>query len=517
MALFSGLQNIGQKFISGVQDFLSPTAQQVQSILSRLTGSLQDAFQPKEPEKIFGEQGMGPLPPNIQSVITQQQQLRKELDPPKLTGTGPPKFSTYPGATYTDVQTGNTFLFSPSGWQQTSTGASRIFTPAGQTPTSQPPSIVNQGASIGSAGQTNPGAAIAAAQAAAAPGLQRAAVQRKFQAETERSSRESQIADLQKQLAAAQQKKSVIDQAQTAGYVGNTFEGAESFLSGQEEDEEKPTEIEDTGENIDDITSQINALNDSIQNQINSLTGIAGPSREQLETEKQVENILTSRDLGIAEARESPIATPFIRGQAAALERRAELQTRPLLQQIADFQRRRELERDIARIKLEGLKTQRGALVEAKTASERKEEQRRKEKLEAQERAKEEKELTFSVQDVGGRTIRFGFDRQGNVASRQDLGAATTKTTEKKDETITATPTEKKEIAALSAIEPQFARVPFEIQNAIIRNLTSAKRAEFIRAWKNEMQKRKQSIDILTFAEEWERGQETEDELTPPF
>ncbi len=32
--------------------------------------------------------------------------------------------------------------------------------------------------------------------------------------------------------------------------------------------------------------------------------------------------------------------------------------------------------------------------------------------------------LEYSIQDVGGRTVRFGFDKEGNVVSRKDLGAA---------------------------------------------------------------------------------------------
>lgn len=38
-------------------------------------------------------------------------------------------------------------------------------------------------------------------------------------------------------------------------------------------------------------------------------------------------------------------------------------------------------------------------------------------------------ELTHSIQDVGGRTVRFGFDNEGNIVSRQDLGASTSGTT----------------------------------------------------------------------------------------
>lgn len=35
------------------------------------------------------------------------------------------------------------------------------------------------------------------------------------------------------------------------------------------------------------------------------------------------------------------------------------------------------------------------------------------------------KDITYSIQDVGGRTIRYGFDKAGNVVSQNDLGAST--------------------------------------------------------------------------------------------
>lgn len=47
--------------------------------------------------------------------------------------------------------------------------------------------------------------------------------------------------------------------------------------------------------------------------------------------------------------------------------------------------------------------------------------------------------ITYSIQDVGGRTMRFGFDANGDVVSKVDLGSSSNKTTPGPDGTGTQT------------------------------------------------------------------------------
>ena len=153
---------------------------------------------------------------------------------------------------------------------------------------------------------------------------------------------QSQLESAQSQLQQAQNKLSTINQATTAGFGGNNYAGAVNFLTGQEDDDERT--IGDEGDNVANLEAQVQAA-------LQAMVGAQGPSQQQTDVEGQLGNILQSRDLGIEAVRSKPIATPFIRGQAAGIQRQAEISTRPLLSQISDFQKRRETQQRVAQIR----------------------------------------------------------------------------------------------------------------------------------------------------------------------
>lgn len=82
------------------------------------------------------------------------------------------------------------------------------------------------------------------------------------------------------------------------------------------------------------------------QNRLRTLQGQAAdlqqitPEEEALQ--KQLSNVLTSRELGIAAVQDRPIPQEFFTGRIAALQRQAALQTQPLLAQLQLLQARRE-------------------------------------------------------------------------------------------------------------------------------------------------------------------------------
>ena len=178
---------------------------------------------------------------------------------------------------------------------------------------------------------------------------------------TQRASAQTSLVSAQSQLSEAQRKLSTINQARTAGFGGNTYEGALAFQSGIQEDED---ETEEGRETEDALRLQTQSLE--------ALIGAQGPTPEQTAAEQQFQNVITSRDLGIEAARAKPIATPFIRGMESGIQRQAEISTRPLLQQLSNFQRAQELRKDISQIRYQ-------AASEGVTRADRRDKERKEE------------------------------------------------------------------------------------------------------------------------------------------
>jgi hypothetical protein len=82
---------------------------------------------------------------------------------------------------------------------------------------------------------------------------------------------------------------------------------------------------------------------------------------EEHETQQTLANLLASKELGIADVREKPIAMPFITGQEAAIERRAAVKTLPLQSQLASLQAKRQSSLDVAKTQYDIAKTRESA------------------------------------------------------------------------------------------------------------------------------------------------------------
>jgi hypothetical protein len=83
-----------------------------------------------------------------------------------------------------------------------------------------------------------------------------------------------------------------------------------------------------------EIDPQIQALRQQF-------TGLRTPSAEERRINEELSNLLTGVEQGQERIRTQPIATPFLRGQAAALERQVGLKASPLQRQLAMLQAER--------------------------------------------------------------------------------------------------------------------------------------------------------------------------------
>ena len=80
----------------------------------------------------------------------------------------------------------------------------------------------------------------------------------------------------------------------------------------------------------------------------NQLYALGKLSPEETTAQTQLNKLIQSKDLGLRNIEEQPIALPFITGQSAALERRAETLTRPLIAQLALLQQQKQTQRQAA-------------------------------------------------------------------------------------------------------------------------------------------------------------------------
>lgn len=79
-----------------------------------------------------------------------------------------------------------------------------------------------------------------------------------------------------------------------------------------------------------------------------SVSELGGMSAEEIAARKQLEDLMTSRAMGLNVVEDQPIAMPFITGQSASIERRAMQQADTLERKLARLQAEREAKRQAA-------------------------------------------------------------------------------------------------------------------------------------------------------------------------
>jgi len=129
------------------------------------------------------------------------------------------------------------------------------------------------------------------------------------------------------------------------------------------------------------------------------------PSEEELGAQRQLSNIATSRELGIAKTKEQPIESAFVTGQGAAITRRTALQAMPIETQLAQLQARRQAAQDV-------LSTTLG--FEQAEVSRQSEAQRF-----AQERRLQQQQLQIQQQQFGSQQ---GFEREKLAEQARQFG-----------------------------------------------------------------------------------------------
>lgn len=82
------------------------------------------------------------------------------------------------------------------------------------------------------------------------------------------------------------------------------------------------------------------------------VAGGFAPTTEETGLQAQLANILTGEERGLEAIRTQPIPTPFLRGQAAALERQTGIQAAPLQRQLGLLQQQRQQEQQAAQAEL---------------------------------------------------------------------------------------------------------------------------------------------------------------------
>lgn len=92
-------------------------------------------------------------------------------------------------------------------------------------------------------------------------------------------------------------------------------------------------------------TSQLKALQGKYEQ-------VVTPTQEETDTNTQLGNIITSKELGVAKAEQEPMAQQFVTGQSAALEKSAALKSMPLQTKLANLQARRNAAADVLRAQL---------------------------------------------------------------------------------------------------------------------------------------------------------------------
>jgi len=97
-----------------------------------------------------------------------------------------------------------------------------------------------------------------------------------------------------------------------------------------------------------ELDKDVNDLTGFIEQLQSIIISLKTDSEKELDIETQLRNVMTSAQLGIEKVRQQPIATPFITGQSAAIQRQAALSAQPLQTQLADIQGKRQGALDVA-------------------------------------------------------------------------------------------------------------------------------------------------------------------------
>ena len=79
---------------------------------------------------------------------------------------------------------------------------------------------------------------------------------------------------------------------------------------------------------------------------------VLSPTSGETEAGTQLQNIITSKELGIAKAEQEPMAQGFVAGQGAALEKSAALKSLPLQTKLANLQSQRQAAADVLKAQL---------------------------------------------------------------------------------------------------------------------------------------------------------------------
>lgn len=92
-------------------------------------------------------------------------------------------------------------------------------------------------------------------------------------------------------------------------------------------------------------TSQLKALQNKYQE-------VLAPTAGETEAQTQLNNIITSKELGVAKAEQEPMAQQFVTGQSTALEKSAALKSLPLQTKLANLQAQRQAAADVLKSQL---------------------------------------------------------------------------------------------------------------------------------------------------------------------
>lgn len=114
----------------------------------------------------------------------------------------------------------------------------------------------------------------------------------------------------------------------------------------------------DTTSDPNSFQGQLTALSKKISDYNDTLTGLLKPSDEELTTQKAIDDLQASKQLGLADINGQPIAMRYITGQAANLENRANAQQLPLEQKLARLQAARQNSEAVASKQAENAQTQ---------------------------------------------------------------------------------------------------------------------------------------------------------------
>jgi len=106
-----------------------------------------------------------------------------------------------------------------------------------------------------------------------------------------------------------------------------------------------PKNSKSSGSSSNINMSQLNSLQKEYQNSML-------PTADETATSTGLDNLLASRDLGVAKIKDQPIAGDFVQGQSAGLITQTAAQAQPLEQKLARLQAQRQSAADVLKAKL---------------------------------------------------------------------------------------------------------------------------------------------------------------------